>query len=232
MKKTALFIFWFFIFALHLVSYSNESSSRELIQQGNHNYLEGRYSTALDFYLKASEKITNGYLYYNIGNCYYRLDKEGEAFAYYRKAQKLIPGFQDLHANIGYLMEEKTDELAGETTFKLLKSVLFFHDSLALPQLLTLVLIFLAFSLIFFTLRVYLHKNRFTWLTFKKASSEFFTPKWNIEVSSDISNTCIKLFKLFLILLYPFYFCHSNFKCIPHWNEFSLSIIFHYRVCF
>ncbi|MBF0275441.1 MAG: tetratricopeptide repeat protein [Nitrospinae bacterium] len=164
MKRITLLLFLLLSFSSEVMG-EVSNNFRELLQQGNHKYLEGDFQEALNFYLEGEKKISNGYLYYNIGNCYYRLEQKGEALAYYRKAEKLIPDFQDLQANIGYIVDEKTDPVEVNKVDKWLKTLLFFNDSVSLATLLTLSIVSLGLSLFFYVIRLFFTKKRFLWFS-------------------------------------------------------------------
>jgi len=192
-----------------------ESDFREYIQKGNHNYLEGKYEEALNFYQKAEKLRDNGYLHYNIGNCYYRLRKKGEALANYKRAQRHIPSFQDLKANIGYIKGERIDDIEDAEPFRWVKKVYFFHDMVSAKKLALISLILLGITLGAFLLKLFLHKQQFKWialiaafffLIFTSSSALKYyeytfldfgvvTPD-EIEVKSERSESSVTLFKL------------------------------------
>jgi tetratricopeptide (TPR) repeat protein len=74
------------------------------------------------------EGIENGYLFYNIGNAYYEAGEKGKAILYYRKAERLVPGFSDLQFNlIAARQELKTPEMRTSAWTEIVKSVFFWH---------------------------------------------------------------------------------------------------------
>lgn len=75
--------------------------------KGNTLYEHGDYGAALDEYLSIlSMGKESGSLYYNIGNCYFRLGKTGEAILYYERARRLIPRDSDLKANYRFALSQ------------------------------------------------------------------------------------------------------------------------------
>jgi len=75
--------------------------------KGNTLYEHGDYRAALDEYLSIlSMGKESGPLYYNIGNCYFRLGKTGEAILYYERARRLMPRDSDLKANYRFALSQ------------------------------------------------------------------------------------------------------------------------------
>jgi tetratricopeptide (TPR) repeat protein len=72
-----------------------------LIEEANKNYNEARYQDAADLYEKV---LLSGYespkLYYNLGNCYFKLKDMASAILNFEKAKKLDPGDEDVNFNL------------------------------------------------------------------------------------------------------------------------------------
>ena len=61
-------------------------------EEANKLYSEKNYVEALDNYLQIMESgEVSANLYYNIGNCYYKLDSLNKAILFYEKSKKLNP---------------------------------------------------------------------------------------------------------------------------------------------
>jgi tetratricopeptide (TPR) repeat protein len=90
MKKILfLLVLTFFIFA------------NSLFENGNDAYKEGNYEKALEYYLQLEKnQMVSASLYFNIGNCHYKLNAVGQAIRYYEKAQNLDPFAQDIKENL------------------------------------------------------------------------------------------------------------------------------------
>ncbi|NOT01657.1 MAG: tetratricopeptide repeat protein [Phycisphaerales bacterium] len=71
--------------------------------------------------------VENGKLYYDLGNAHLRLGEVGKAVAHYRKAERLIPGDENLAANLRFARSMRRDQIesSGKKTF--LKTVFFLH---------------------------------------------------------------------------------------------------------
>lgn len=89
------------------------------------------YEKALLRYEKLAHTITNGKLYYNIGNTYFMLDDIGRAIINYRRAERLIPGDENLGQNLAYVLEKRQDVIPVKQEDKLLQTLFFWHYDLS-----------------------------------------------------------------------------------------------------
>ena len=124
-------------------------------------YDQKDFARARDLYqILLDQGIVNGHLFYNLGNCYFRLGDIGRAILYYRRAQIYIPRDADLTANLGNAIQNRLDQLeSGETGIK--KVFLFWYYNLSWRELLY---IFLGLNLFFWTaLSIFLFQRR-NWL--------------------------------------------------------------------
>ena len=97
MKKFAAIILLFVSFV------SNSQSADELFKEGNTFYKVEDYNRAMGVYLAIEEKgLESSDLYYNLGNCYYKLNKVAPAIYYYEKALKLDPANEDALHNLTF----------------------------------------------------------------------------------------------------------------------------------
>jgi len=82
-----------------------------VLSQANEHYTQGDLDKALDGYLYLlGLGIRNGYLYYNLGNTYFRLGNLGDAILWYERALQLIPRHHDLLVNYVYARNQLADE--------------------------------------------------------------------------------------------------------------------------
>lgn len=124
-------------------------------------YDQKDFARARDLYQSLLDQgIVDGHLFYNLGNCYFRLGDIGRAILYYRRAQIYIPRDADLAANLGNAIQNRLDQLeSGETGIK--KVFFFWYYNLSWRELLY---IFLGLNLLFWTaLSVFLFQRR-NWL--------------------------------------------------------------------
>ncbi len=74
---------------------------QQQFRQANRFYEEGAFDQALSGYQEIlSQGYESGPLYFNVGNCYYKLGQIGRAVLFYERARRLIPGDEDLQANL------------------------------------------------------------------------------------------------------------------------------------
>ncbi len=73
----------------------------ENLMQGEELYRSGKYAQALSVYEQDLKNHPNDpYLYYNIGNCYFKMGSKGLAAANYYRAFKLHPRDNDIRHNL------------------------------------------------------------------------------------------------------------------------------------
>jgi len=77
-------------------------------------YAEGKYEQALTIYKQLAKQGEGAELYYNMGNCYFRLDSIPQALLWYERAYLLSPGDNDIRYNLQYARTKTTDKLVPE----------------------------------------------------------------------------------------------------------------------
>ena len=92
--------------------------------------------------------IRTGPLYYNVGNCHFRMGDVGRAILNYRRALDLTPNDPNLRRNLAYARARRIDRIPEPERTRLLKTVLFWHYD---PALRTRWLVFLWAYLIVWT---------------------------------------------------------------------------------
>src|SRR4051812_31417158 len=101
--KTTLFsmiLFFSFIFSAE-AEVLNESQQVQLFVKANEAYHQQKFSDAKNKYEELVDSgLTNGNLYYNLANCYVKLNNNGLAMAYYLKAKELNPRDADIDSNL------------------------------------------------------------------------------------------------------------------------------------
>jgi hypothetical protein len=87
-------------------------------------YQAGAYGQALDTYQRILETgYESGPVYYNMGNCQYKLQNIGQAILYYERARRLMPGDDDLRANLALANLAVVDKITPQQTFILFRLV-------------------------------------------------------------------------------------------------------------
>jgi tetratricopeptide (TPR) repeat protein len=84
----------------------------------NELYAQGNYTTALDSYLAIEQsEMVSADLYYNIGNCYYKLSDIPHAVLYYERALKLNPHHVDARNNLEVAQASVQDRIESVPKF-------------------------------------------------------------------------------------------------------------------
>jgi len=84
----------------------------EFYQEGNRLYQEGSFDEALASYLRLVEAgFESGEVYYNIGNTYFKLGAVAQSILYYERARRLLPGDEDVQANLELARSLTVDEI-------------------------------------------------------------------------------------------------------------------------
>ena len=93
-KRKLLLIIGFFCLTLPV-------SATNLLQNAEEFYRQGKFSQALGLYEQALKNHPNDpFVYYNIGNCYFKMGSKGLAVANYYRAFKLAPRDPDIRRNL------------------------------------------------------------------------------------------------------------------------------------
>ena len=84
----------------------------DLTQHAEDFYRQGQYAQALSTYEQALKNHPNDpFLYYNIGNCYFKMGSKGLAVAYYYRAFRLHPTHSDIRHNLSLALASGGDSL-------------------------------------------------------------------------------------------------------------------------
>lgn len=93
------------------------SQAQSLVEKAEKAYSEDKFNEALSLYEEAAQ--TEGVstdLYYNIGNCYYRLGNNGKAILYYERALNLDPANSNARDNLEFVKNRITDDINVDET--------------------------------------------------------------------------------------------------------------------
>lgn len=84
----------------------------QILNNANHYYQQKDFASAIKEYQKI---INDGYIgssiFYNLGNCYYRIGEIGEAILYYEKALKLNSNDEDIRHNLQFVNLKTIDKV-------------------------------------------------------------------------------------------------------------------------
>ena len=78
-------------------------------------YAEEQYQKAAQGYEALLKKGISADLYYNLGNCYYRMDNITQAVLNYERAQLLSPGDRDIRVNLQLARSKTIDKVVPES---------------------------------------------------------------------------------------------------------------------
>ena len=117
-------------------SFQASAYDKNELAELNDMYKNGKYQEALDGYLKMTEtENTNPYAFYNAGNAYFRLNKQGLAVLYYAKAFKRLPRDPDIRANLEYALKQTGQALVPDGVPRSLHYVYYLLSDLELKAL-------------------------------------------------------------------------------------------------
>ncbi len=88
------------------------AQNTEFFKQANDLYNSGYYKEAIDRYdsiLDSNQHSAE--LYFNLANCYYKLNEIGPSIFYYEKALQLSPDDPDILTNLGYAQKMTIDAI-------------------------------------------------------------------------------------------------------------------------
>ena len=131
----------------------------------NQAYLDGTYEKAAAMYEKIRQGgHSNGHIFYNLGNCYVRMNKLGKAILNYHKALILVPRDGDCKANLRYARGRTMDRIEDVGEASLLHTLAFWYFGLNFQELL---ICFLALHTLFWIaalLRLYGDREWVKWV--------------------------------------------------------------------
>lgn len=88
----------------------------DLYRQGNKLYEQGQYAGASTVYERIIQNgFHNGYVYYNLGNAYFKQQQLGKAILAYERARRLMPRDPDVRANLEVANLLTIDKLQAST---------------------------------------------------------------------------------------------------------------------
>ena len=129
--KMKVFFVLFALWTLPVRSAITEDSAvfdrgYQMLFQANQAYRQGAYEKAASIYeqLLKSQSVS-GSVYYNLGNCYIRMNRLGKAILNYERAKLFIPRNPDLDFNLRYArdrIKDRTDVPKSVSTFQWLNA--------------------------------------------------------------------------------------------------------------
>lgn len=153
-----LMLFFAFSFSLPSSAITKDNADAE--------YAKGNYQQAAVDYNELLKSQKSAELYYNLGNCHYRLGNITQSVIAYEKAQRLSPSDRDVRYNLEFVRSKTIDKITPVDEFFFLswfKSVvnLFGIDGWARVAIGSLVLSLLMWLLFLFGTSVWMRKTGF-----------------------------------------------------------------------
>lgn len=139
-------------FFSHKRSIEEEADAAALFVEANRYYKEEKYSEAAQRYEKLIQSgISNGEIYYNLGNTYFKMGMLGKAILSYRLTELYLPRDEDLKANLRYARQLTKDKIETKQFLPFLKEFCFWYSKLNMKELL---IVFLTAHGLFWTLAI------------------------------------------------------------------------------
>lgn len=90
-------------------------------EQANAAYAEANYESAIEQYNELIQTNPSAFLYYNLGNAYYKTGELGKSILNYERALRLNPHFKDAQYNLELAQSKIVDNIDSSSTFFLSK---------------------------------------------------------------------------------------------------------------
>ncbi|GAB4365526.1 MAG: tetratricopeptide repeat protein [Calditrichia bacterium] len=134
----------------------------QLFLQANKAYTSEKYQEAIELYQGIlSQGYQSAEVYFNLGNCYYRLNEIGQAILYYEKARQLDPQDPDIQYNLELANLRVIDRVEMPPRFFLFEWWDEIKTFYSIHQLTYLVLILFSATLVILMIWLYIRNYRF-----------------------------------------------------------------------
>lgn len=109
---------------------------QETLERANTAYYKNQFNVAEQLYKNLlAQGISNGHLFYNLANVYYRKGEFGEALQYYYKALRFLPRDADVRANLEFVDKKSIDKFEDPVQVSFLKIFFFWYTYFTLKEL-------------------------------------------------------------------------------------------------
>ncbi|MDY6854067.1 MAG: tetratricopeptide repeat protein [Thermodesulfobacteriota bacterium] len=117
----------FMVISAFIVYGSSGTEGYDLFFQANQDYKEGAYEKAATAYEELiQDRVVGGAVYYNLGNCYFRMNRLGKAILNYERSRYLMPRDPDLDFNLRHSKEMTKDKIEESSSFPLFQWIDYF----------------------------------------------------------------------------------------------------------
>jgi len=129
----------------------------DLFLQGNSQYESGEYEEAVRSYMDIIEMgFESPELWYNLGNSYYKMGREGYSILAYEKAKKLAPGDEGVLYNLkiaNLLLKDKVIAPQENAAIRVIRSI---RDSVNTGGIITFIIVLYLVSIFIFALTLFM----------------------------------------------------------------------------
>ena len=152
-----------------------------IFSQANGFYQKEQFEEASELYQQIlSQGFESKEIYYNLGNCYYRLDDVGQAILFYEKALRLDPNDPDILYNLDLANLKVIDRVELPPQFFLFKWWNSLLNYYSISQLTRLVVGLFALTLLLLILWLFLKRDRLRfWALSAVVITGLFTIFWS-----------------------------------------------------
>ena len=142
-------------------SESGVPGAGEIWERANAAFQDGRYEEAVKLYESLVEEgYRNGKIHFNLGNAYYRDGQLGKAILNYYRAERFLPGDEDVAHNLALANQQRVDPLIDEETQSFTRSLDRFMYKLDYPVLYGLALVMVVLCGLVSTLMILRSRGR------------------------------------------------------------------------
>jgi tetratricopeptide (TPR) repeat protein len=186
--KKFLIIFLIMFHAVQLIATVNNPD----IEAANKAYNKEKYNDAITLYNKVlTSGMESADLYYNLGNCYYRLNNFPLAILNYERAKKLDPVDADIDMNLKIANTKIIDKIETVPQLFFIKwwimlSNLFSYDDWAIICIIAIVIFFISLF-IYLASHTYSLKKFTFWLSISMILVTFFSVHFALKQYNNIN---------------------------------------------
>ena len=150
-----------FLFLLLIIGIFAVNQIEAIYQEAISYYNDKDYQTALGKFSQIeNEGIINADLYYNIGNCYFRINEIGRSVLYFKKALKVRSDHQAARRNLEYALTFTKDKQDSGSESAIRSFWLKAFDSFSINLLAIIILLIFVIIVMLICLMIIYYKNR------------------------------------------------------------------------
>ena len=129
---------------MSVIIFAKQDNAVELFNEANEKYKKGKYKDAIKFHESILAKgIKNGYIYFNLGNAYFKADMLGKSILNYERARIYQPSDPDVSFNLMFANSRRVDRIQEPQYNPFTKIILFFYNLLKINVLFWIIYILL-----------------------------------------------------------------------------------------